>query len=126
QFRPDKPEVIAVLKKFGVETSVVEAEYYKQYQAKHGVDLKKLEADYQAKFAKALAEYERKHGRKDPYGAVPEAVTRQVGPPPQHDDQELYRKILNEKVVDKVGFIVAVEVAGRNPGDDPTLYGPLK
>src|SRR5438067_13117268 len=31
--RPDKPEVIAVLKKFGVEDSVIKPEYYKRYQA---------------------------------------------------------------------------------------------
>jgi hypothetical protein len=97
--RLDKQEVVTVLKNYGAETSVIEAEYYKLYQAKHGIDLRKLEADYDA---------------------------RRVGPPPQHDDQELYRRILKEKVADRVGFIVAAEGATLNPRPGPRQIGPLK
>jgi hypothetical protein len=127
--KDDSPKVVAVLKKFGVEISVVDAEFYRLYKAKYGADPKKLRADWDDKLAKALAAYAKKHREKpltpDSY-TIPESVAKEVGPPPQDDDPELLRKILKEKVTDKLAFVVEAVAATRSADAHPSRIGSLK
>jgi hypothetical protein len=123
-FAGHKPEVIAVVKKFAVEWATIAAEYDKRHKQKYGSSFDKLTQDYVAKRDKALAEYEKIHG-KNKFPVIPEAVVKQVGPGPQMD-QELLRKLINEKISDKDEFIVAMDLATQDPKKPRDPPGPLK
>jgi hypothetical protein len=125
--RPATQEVLAVLKRFGADDAAVHAEYCKRYKEKHGVDIAKVEAEYEAKMAEAFAEYVQKNKIRPGDGAVavPESVLEKAGPrPPQ--DAALARQALIDTVVDKAGFVVAVGQALGQPDGRPGQLGPLK
>lgn len=125
----DKAKADALRKKFGVEEKVITAEYNKRYKEKYGIDIEKVRTEYQDKQSKAVAEYFKKQGINNSVPGlyrVPQSVMDQVGPPPWKDDDQLLRKVVIEKNVDKVGFVVAVDKAVRPPDADPTVLGDLK
>lgn len=113
-----------MVKRFGVEPALIEAEYDKRHNHKYGTSFDKLTKEYVAKRDKALAEYEKVHG-KDQYGAIPEAVVKEVGLGPQVD-QEILRRLINEKIVDKDEFIIAMDTATQDPKKPRDPPGPLK
>lgn len=59
---PDSPKVAALLKKFGIESSLVDAEYGKRYKEKYDVDIAKLIAQRKKNLAKVAEDYFKQHG----------------------------------------------------------------
>jgi hypothetical protein len=124
----ESPQIDAVLRKHNANQGIIDAEYYKEYQAKHGVDLRKQQAEYEARLAKAWEEYDRKQGKQSSGGPVPSAVLQQAGPPPPPplSDERLIRKIVDEKIINKVEFVVDVRNALQRSENEVLHYSVLK
>lgn len=132
--KPGKPEVIAALKKYGVEESAVDAEYTKRYKEKHGIDLDAWYAEREKRMAKgvakAQAEWAAKEGKNMPPGGAtggPFPVTElDPGPPQPPDDSALLRQIVVARVIDKVGFVDEATRAVISVDADPVGFTPLE
>lgn len=109
----NQPKMLAVLEKFGVEEKVINAEYFKCFREKHGVDIDKLIAEHEKAHKKAPKSPEKEKTATPPGIAVPSPFPegRQVdpGPPLPPTDQDLLRKVLLARISDKAGFFAAVE-----------------
>jgi hypothetical protein len=108
-FPEESPKLTAALKKCGADD--VMAEYVKQFKAKRGFDPVKAQAEYEAKVKKieaGTAKYD------------------ELGPWPNTLDEELLRKIASERFTDKVGVVIALEDATRDPQRSPTRFGSLR
>jgi hypothetical protein len=119
----DKPAVAAVQRRFGVETQAVMDEHCTLYQREHGVDLKRLAADQDAKVAAAFKEYYDRNGKDAPY---PAELAQRLWPPQPPRDDELMRRIVNSKVADHLGFTFAVLDASRSRDYEPLRLSPLR
>ena len=110
---PDNPKVLAVLKKYGAESSTIDAEYYKRHKKKFGVDLGKLTAEREVREAKAAEDYFKKQGKSAPQNGKPEAAVAvpdfeaDIGPPLPAVDQKIFREVVVEQIADKTGFYAA-------------------
>ncbi|MGE0535729.1 MAG: hypothetical protein AB7O68_12190 [Pirellulales bacterium] len=78
--KPDSPKVLALLKAHAADEAIINAAYDARYQERHGVDLARLNADYEAKRAAA-----------DP-------------PPMPPTDAALLREVVCSQIADKPGF----------------------
>src|SRR5262249_46173279 len=73
-----EPKLVAVLQKFGAEPSAVDAEFHDRYKRKRGNDLRKMQAEYQEKETRAVAEYFRRHNITNGAIPVPNSITQQI------------------------------------------------
>lgn len=103
-----KPKVRAAMKKYGLEIGKVMAEYSKEYQQKHGIDLDKLAAEAQKhnkehaeKYMKAHPEIARTPGIAIPMPYEPGEKPEPSLPPV---DGEILSKVVLRMVTDKIGF----------------------
>jgi hypothetical protein len=123
--RPEMaPAVAAAIKKFGAEG--VSDEHIKRFKAKYGYDPIKAQAEYEAKMQKTIDDYRKKHPEEPPYSDGELAAVRPLGGPPENLDEGLLRAVVNEKIADKVGFVIAIEEATRNKKIVEQSIGPLK
>lgn len=125
QMHPDDPDVLGVLKKYGVTEDAIEAEYFKRYKAKHGVDLAKLHADRVATDKASHARRKQEPEASSDSGPVP--VDPAALPPQPPEDLELLHEAVCADVSDNEGFYVAVSklFAARDP-DVTAPIGPLE
>jgi hypothetical protein len=121
-----EPKVTAVLKKFKLDMTAIEAEYTKQYKAKHGVDPETVQAEYKKKFEHALSEYLKAHPKENRDSPLPwEEATKRAGPWPEQVDEAIMRKIVDAAVPDKTGFAIAVQEALTDPSETRDKPGQL-
>ena len=118
-------QVAALVERYGIEQMAISAECCKRYKEKHGIDIEKIQTQYQEKRASAVAEYYRKQGITEP-APVPEYVTKDIVMPRLPPmEKDLDQKILFERIGDRVAFLVAAYKVLRNPDDDPKCIGQL-
>jgi hypothetical protein len=67
---PDSPKVAALLKKFGIESSLVDAEYGKRYKEKYDVDIAKLIAQRKKNLAKVAEDYFKQHAQLGQHAVI--------------------------------------------------------
>jgi hypothetical protein len=121
----DNANVAKVLKKYGVEENAFQAEYFKLYQEKHGVDLAKLEREYEKKKEQAVSAYLKKHPQTGKEAvAVPTSELAGIEEPP--DDEELVRKAAIGLISDKIGFFADAANALSERSEERPAFGELK
>jgi hypothetical protein len=101
----DKPEVIALRKKYGIELGVIEEEFMRRYGAKHGVDVTKDIADMKLEVARIQAgkkESRKLTGDVDKTNDPAETNTESK----DSSDDELWPQAVLARISDKVGFYV--------------------
>jgi ketosteroid isomerase-like protein len=121
--RSSTPEVRALYAKFGVRPAAIQADYHKQYKAKHGIDIperlserRKVEPSEEPKQTlnagtpSASEATAAPAGAPDPWAAVPPT------------DADILRRVVCAAVKDREGFCAAVE---RMIGRPPTPIGEL-
>ena len=103
-----KPKVRAAMKKYGLETGKVMAEYSKEYRQKHGIDLDKLAAEAEKHFKEHAEKYLKAHPEiaRSPGIAIPMPYEpgEKTGPSPPPVDGEILSKVVLRMVTDKIGF----------------------
>lgn len=124
QMNPDDHNVLAVLKEYGVKDDAIEAEYFKLYKAKHGVDLAKLKSDREAK-VRAMG-VRIKQEREDSSDGGPIPVDNATVPPQLPEDLDLLREAVSTGIADNEGFYIAVNTLFANRDHDMTPIGPLE
>ncbi|HEX4591321.1 MAG TPA: hypothetical protein VH120_15400 [Gemmataceae bacterium] len=118
------PGIAAVIKKFGADG--IYDEHTKRFKAKHGYDPVKAQAEYEAKMNKTVEEYRKKHPNDGPHSDGEIASIQPLGGPPNQIDEELLRAVVNAKIADKVGFVIAMQEATRDVKFVERSLGPLK
>jgi len=121
------PRIVAVLKKHGVDSEAILAEYHKRYKEKHGVDIAKLLADRKAAAEKAAPSRKPQEGTQSSGEgiAVPGSSSEQLGPPRPPDDEALLRTAICAAVRNKAAFCGDVDSVITN-SKRPTPIGKLE
>jgi hypothetical protein len=116
--KPEDPDVIALLKKFNISEKAFNAEFYKRYQQKYGVDLEKEYRKYEADM-KARLPVEKPAVANKIEGPVP--FDGGQAPPRVREDLDLLHEAVSATIADKEGFFAAASnlFSGRNPDTAP-------
>ncbi len=117
-WRADDQKVIAVLEQFGINNESFEAIYYRKYKEKHGVDLKKIEAEHERNKEKVLAQYRKDHpeifeeSKKNGLAKpLPGEIFQNIKPEVPGLDRTLYHQSMQELAGDERAFFAAITEA---------------
>jgi hypothetical protein len=125
--RPDEPEVLAVLKQYGVEEEAVNEEYLKCYQKKHGVDTTKLIAEMKDEAAARRAlQNDPEWAGKTPVPAVAGSRMDSGRPSLPPNDEVLLRQVVSMLVTDKAGFVEEADKATIGKDANPPRFTKLE
>jgi hypothetical protein len=126
--QPSNPRIVAVLKRHGVNSEKIRAEYHRRYKEKYGIDIARLLADRKAVAEEAAQPQKSKEGTpasgKDKGIAVP-GKSEELKPPCPPTDEVLLQASVCEAVTNKAAFCCEVDTIIKN-GERSAPMGKLE